>query len=288
MKMPFSMRLFMLKRRVLRKLETLKEFTRTKYFIIAITVVLLLASLLTFGLVYVDYDTGTIPNITTDNNVPSEESTTPTMNEPAGPEGPVDAQALQESETDNSPAFPDSKLEDAVRAALGKPENAEILETDLQELTCLDIGKSGITDLSGIGYCSNLDTLTAWDNDIADLSPLSGLQNLACLFLGNNRISDLSPLSDLDNLTELYIWHNQIQELSPISGLTGLTILDISFNEISDFTPLSSLPNLSWIYIEGNYISENLSLSFLSDSIEIYPGTRQDPNLNKLINEFDS
>ncbi len=49
--------------------------------------------------------------------------------------------------------FPDANLEAAIREAIDKPEGL-IFTSDLDELTSLKT--KGITDLTGLEYCSNL------------------------------------------------------------------------------------------------------------------------------------
>jgi internalin A len=52
-----------------------------------------------------------------------------------------------------------------------------------------------------------------WNNQISDVSPLSGLVNLDELDLDDNLISDISPLYGLTNLTTLYIDENNIKKI---------------------------------------------------------------------------
>jgi Leucine-rich repeat (LRR) protein len=126
----------------------------------------------------------------------------------------------------------------------------------LTDITYIDAGKLGITDISGIEACNNLNTLILWDNEISDISLLSALPNLRNLYLGGNRIEDISPLSNLPNLSELYIWNNEVSDLTPLSGMYNLTRLDIQNNLVTDLSPLSNLPNLKWICVLGNEIND--------------------------------
>ncbi len=53
--------------------------------------------------------------------------------------------------------FADENLEAAIRDALGKPAGEAITPTEMAELTTLILSSRwGITDLSGIKYCTNL------------------------------------------------------------------------------------------------------------------------------------
>lgn len=175
-----------------------------------------------------------------------------------------DTKAISQQETsiisDNA-VSPESVSGMSIRDILGQNM------AELSELTYINAGEMGITDLSGIEVCTSLHTLILWDNEISDISLLSNLPNLTYLFLGGNRISDLSPLSYLPNLSELYIWHNQISDLSPLSESTNLTRLDIQYNQVTDLSPLENLANLEWICVLGNQIED---LSCLPETMDIY------------------
>jgi internalin A len=70
-----------------------------------------------------------------------------------------------------------------------------------------------------------LTELSLFDNQIANLKPLSTLTNLTDLFLNNNQIANVKPLSGLTNLINLYLGNNQIADIRPLSTLTNLTWL---------------------------------------------------------------
>ncbi|NET61757.1 MAG: leucine-rich repeat domain-containing protein, partial [Symploca sp. SIO2E6] len=69
---------------------------------------------------------------------------------------------------------------------------------------------------------SKIPVLILNNNEIADISPLSGLTNLTGLVINNNNITDISPLLRLTNLSFLELGNNQITDISPLSGLTNL------------------------------------------------------------------
>ena len=73
--------------------------------------------------------------------------------------------------------FPDSNLEAAIREAIGKP-TGKIDEVDLVGLTTLDAENRGISELSGLEYCTDLTWLNLNDNNISNLSPLTNLTGL--------------------------------------------------------------------------------------------------------------
>ncbi len=98
--------------------------------------------------------------------------------------------------------FPDENLETAIRDALGKPAGEEITVDELANLTTLNAPLSGITDLSGLEYCTNLVELSLNGNQISDISALTNLISLSYLSLYENQIIDISPLVENSGLGE--------------------------------------------------------------------------------------
>ena len=79
-------------------------------------------------------------------------------------------------------AIPDTNLRAAIEAALGKATGAPINVADMKSLDFLYAGARGISDLNGLEAAANLTYLTLSDNNIVDISPLSGLTNLRDLY----------------------------------------------------------------------------------------------------------
>lgn len=152
--------------------------------------------------------------------------------------------------------FPDENLEEAVRDALFKSEGEEITVAELSNLTILWADGYGITDLSGLEYCTGLRQLQINGNQISDISPLRNLTNLVSLSALGNQISDISPLENLTNLTSLGLSVNQISDITPLENLTNLTSLGLWENQISDISPLKNLIRLERLAIHANQISD--------------------------------
>ncbi len=182
--------------------------------------------------------------------------------------------------------IPDSNLEQAIRDNLGKP-TGPITEGDLAGITILDANTLGIIDLTGLEYCTNatklyieenqisnlsplsglthLTHISVHNNQISDLSPLAGLTNLTYLVMQKNQISDLSPLAGLINLTRLTVWDNQVSDLGPIAGLTNLTNLNLGANQLTDISLLSGLTNMTSLHLYDNQITDISALSALTN-----------------------
>ncbi len=175
--------------------------------------------------------------------------------------------------------IPDPALDAAIRTAIGKP-TGDLCKSALSNLTQLDISQQGISDLTGLEYCTGLNELNLANNEppwnysdlekaellfnrISDISALSNLTNLTTLHLVWNEISDISPLSNLTSLTILTLAFNQIEDISSLSGLTELTTLTLAENQISDISALSALTKLEGLFLLGNQITDISPLSAL-------------------------
>ena len=127
-----------------------------------------------------------------------------------------------------------------------------------------------------------LERLYLHDNEIRDISALTGLTALERLYLHDNEIRDISPLTGLTALERLYLHDNEIRDISALTGLTALERLYLYDNEIRDISPLTELisavpdrtglkePNkgiLALNYNPLNYASIYTHLSTLRDAI---------------------
>jgi len=157
--------------------------------------------------------------------------------------------------------FPDPALEAKIRSIIGKP-TGDIYPSDLMGIINLEAYSAGITDLTGLEYCTSLQILYLGGNQIVDVTPLSGLTSLQGLELYNNQIVDVAPLSGLTSLVYLNLVNNQIVDVAPLSGLTSLTYLELQNNQIVNIT-LSGLTSLQILYLGGNQIV-NITLSGLT------------------------
>lgn len=160
-------------------------------------------------------------------------------------------------------SFADANLERAVRRALKKPEGP-LMVADLDSLVRIDAEEQSIKSLDGIEYCTALDTLRLWGNEIEDLSALSGLPSLSFLNLGNNHIENISALSSLTDLKWLSLWNNDIEDISPLSELPKLTFLNLGSNQIEDVSPLSGMIELRSLSLSDNKVVDVSALDGLT------------------------
>jgi Leucine-rich repeat (LRR) protein len=108
--------------------------------------------------------------------------------------------------------LPDPNLETIIREALNRP-SGPIHSSALAGLASLTAPDSGIGDLSGVQYCTNLIILDLWNNQISGISPLANLTGLTYLYLPRKQISDISPLVDNEGISagdEVYLSDNPL------------------------------------------------------------------------------
>lgn len=164
--------------------------------------------------------------------------------------------------------FEDENLAQAIRDTIGI--EGDITYGDLQELTVLDASRSGIRNLGGIEYCTNLTELYLGNNQISDISPLAESSGLTELYLSSNQISDISPLAELNELNTLYLGANQISDLTPLAGLCELTELYLGNNQISDISPLAELSGLTALGLGSNQVSDVSPLAGLTSLEKLF------------------
>lgn len=142
-------------------------------------------------------------------------------------------------------AIPDPNLEAVLRDRLGKP-TGELMKSDLRSLPDIGAESAGISDLTGLEECRNLNHVNFWNNDIDDLQPLAGLVKLIGLTVNENEIVDISPVAGLVELHSLRIADNLVADISAAAGLSGLEILWIDGNAaVTDISALSGLTGLT-------------------------------------------
>jgi len=99
--------------------------------------------------------------------------------------------------------------------------------------------------------------LSIIENQITDLTHLSGVKELTFLNLSSNQITDIKPLAGLVKLEELMLGNNKIKDLASLTELKELEFLHLVSNQITDLTPLKELTKLERLDLRGNPIPED-------------------------------
>jgi len=104
-----------------------------------------------------------------------------------------------------------------------------------------------ISDLTGIQYCTSLQTLDLQHTEIKDFSLLSNLISLRNLNLKGNQIEDISSLATLTNLFILNLKINKISDIYPLvenGGIDNKDIIYLNDNPLSEISKLLYIPQL--------------------------------------------
>ena len=156
--------------------------------------------------------------------------------------------------------MPDPALREAVREEIGLLLGIPLTKEKMLSLEHLDASHTGIFDIMGLEFATNLRELYLGLNPITDLRPLANLTTLESLHLWklapNTPTLDLRPLANLINLEVLSLGNSRISDISPLAGLKKLRVLQLLHNHISDIRPLAGLTELRTLSIEGNPITD--------------------------------
>ncbi|GBU22171.1 hypothetical protein R80B4_02076 [Fibrobacteres bacterium R8-0-B4] len=131
-------------------------------------------------------------------------------------------------QTDITNKFADKAFRAYVYRKIGKTSKAPILDSDVSEISYVDVGNEGISDLSGIEYFTALTVLNCGGNRLTALD-VSNNPALTVLNCGCNRLTALD-VSNNPALTVLYCWNNQLTALD-VSKNTALTCLEACYNK---------------------------------------------------------
>jgi len=169
--------------------------------------------------------------------------------------------------------FLDNNFEQVIREHLNIPTGG-ILNTDLELLTNIYARNRNLSNIYGIEFCKNLDTLDVGDNHITDIVPLFYLRGITSLMLNNNNISDIQPIRYLYYLTKLNVSNNRIENVSYLKYFTGLRYLAInnvpaeSFESIENLDSLKTLELMDLDQLDIRHIKgiHNLQALYLSNT----------------------
>ncbi|PAT02695.1 hypothetical protein CI105_01675 [Candidatus Izimaplasma bacterium ZiA1] len=140
-------------------------------------------------------------------------------------------------------------------SALDTLTSLELLDLSNNNLGA--VGDEISPDFSSLSSAPNLRELYLNDNNLTSIGGLSDKNlPLKILHLQNNEISDISPISGFTNLEELVLFNNLIDDITEISGMTSLVEINLSDNLIVDFEGLLQIPNIEFVNLSNNLVEE--------------------------------
>lgn len=164
--------------------------------------------------------------------------------------------------------FKDKKLEAALRTIL-KKKTGDIMTTDLEKLTTLNLSKKGLTDIDPLRNCKNLTSLDLSNNPLKTVAPVVLCSKLKKLDLRGTQVHPKEWLSLKSFLTGLTITSDPIEKIAKYTATT--TIYAYTLNSTKDTLNLwagenNKVPDSTlvepggmryfWVTIKGYYMTE--------------------------------
>lgn len=115
------------------------------------------------------------------------------------------------------------------------------------------------------------------NNQLTEISGVSGAKGLTALGVGYNNVTSLKGVEGLTQLRKLTAYHNQIKNLEPVKSLYSLVDLRVDSNDITNISPLQNLNNLKVLYLANNndagarvYTAPKMDISPLKNKPLVY------------------
>ena len=173
--------------------------------------------------------------------------------------------------------IPDPNL----RAAISEALNGDSMTPEaMRQLVHLGIAYQGITELTGIEFATELESIFMWGNPtLSDITPFGNLAKLRELHASGCGISNLTPLAQLTELEVLSLLGNPVSDITPLRNLKKLRVLNLAGGDITDVRPLAGLTSLEVLHISGNNVVDHSPLNGLSLTDFVYDQTCNMPPL---------
>lgn len=165
--------------------------------------------------------------------------------------------------------IPDPVLRREIARKLNISSPTSLTKGDVRRLQSLTAKNVGISDLTGLELATNLEHLYVDQNSIASLEPLRDLPKMRQITASRNPISDISPLATLPNINWLELNWTEITSLEPLRGNTKLGWLQVAYTNIDSIEPLGESTNLGSLYFQNTEVSDISALSGIDDIMVI-------------------
>lgn len=163
------------------------------------------------------------------------------------------------TQTSNSVKKADNpKLYDALKAnksTLDSENTGTITASELETLSgTLFLSRRGITDVTGLDSCTNIDQLYLDGNKLTNIDAISELTNLKTLDVSANQLTDISAVAGMEHLKVLNAARNQITDIQGVTGLKHMKYLYLEDNALTDISEVGTNPKLRHITLQNNAI----------------------------------
>ena len=172
--------------------------------------------------------------------------------------------------------IPDKALYDGILNVADVNKDGVLTVSEAEAITELELVKCGISDLTGLDYCKNVQYLNLSNNNISDVAILKNMQKIISVVLQNNHINDVSVFAEFEGFSTLNLAGNPIKDFTQLKGvyadalsLENCNINDIAFvkdleapilslknNKITDITVLGEIANIYDWDLSNNNVSD--------------------------------
>ena len=125
----------------------------------------------------------------------------------------------------------------------------------LPELRSLEVIRSHLVSLDGLGRSARLETLRVPENVISSLDGLESLPRLRALDVSHNPLASLGGLPALPALEELTATDGSVTRLDDLADRPTLRVLDLARQKLASLQSLPPLPGLKVLVLDGNPLS---------------------------------
>ncbi len=174
-----------------------------------------------------------------------------------GDELPPQLAAVGEADTEKKPSpagFTEPLIEQAVRAMLGKSEDAPISAGELATVTELYIVANNV-QTSPQDFYAAINTWYAAGRStrgsIRTLADVALMPNLKTVGVVAQELEDISALSTLTALEKVEFKHNYIRDVTTLADRPNLVSVGLNDNPVTDLTPLISCPTIAYLDLCG-------------------------------------
>ncbi|MCW2287064.1 leucine-rich repeat domain-containing protein [Leucobacter luti] len=173
--------------------------------------------------------------------------------------------------------MPDAALRSAVIAQVGG--GSTLTRGALRKLQVLRSPNTGIADLTGLEYASQLDLVDLSRNNITSLEPLRGLSAIRHLNVSSTLITDISAVSTMSEITYLQCNWTDVADIEPLRDKTQLWRIELAGTQVSNLDPVRDLVNMIDLYLEATPVSD---ISPLRGLVGLYTLSAPDTEISDL------
>lgn len=140
-------------------------------------------------------------------------------------------------------------------ALVNDGDSLVITNINAVSLSEVDLSNTGVQDVNGLQYFTNIHTLDLSHNELSTLPSLNSLIQLKTLNLSHNNFTTLTGINTLKNITTLDLSYNQITTFPSLHIDIAVNDFDISHNQLTEITTFQKGNSLNTMDISHNNIS---------------------------------